>query len=1089
MEKQFIPRIVNRDSVPLSFAQQRLWFLDQLEPDNPLYNVPTALRLSGKLNVELLRRSLDAIVARHEALRTTFVPLDGSPVQVIGAYRRVELTVIDLAHGPASEREAELRLALTEESRRPFNLSADLMVRATLARLDGDEHVLLLVTHHIASDGWSREVLFHELAVLYGAFAAGKPDPLPQLSIQYADFAVWQRERLQGKILEAQLSYWKQQLSAVPVLELPTDRPRPPVQTYHGARRSSALPASLISSLKELGRKEQVTLYMTTLAAFQTLLYRYSGQADVPVGSPIAGRSYVETEGLIGFFVNTLVLRSDLSGDPTFSELLARVRKVALESYAHQELPFEKLVEALRPDRDPSRSPLFQVMFVLQNIPRASRELTGLTVTPLEVDSGTAKFDLTLSMAETAGSLRASFEYNTDLFEQTTIDRMLGHFQTLLEGIVANPDQRLSELPLLTESERHQLLVEWNDTKREYSKDKCIHELFEEQVERTPDAVAVHSEARQLTYRELNRRANQLAHYLRKRAVGPDVIVGLCVERCLEMLVGVLGILKAGGAYLPLDPHYPKERLAFMLEDSHVPVLLTQAQQVSRFPQQTAQVICLDADWDAMGGESVENPVSGVTPDNLTYVIYTSGSTGKPKGVLVTHINVARLFAATEAWYHFDEQDVWTLFHSSAFDFSVWEIWGALLYGGRLVVVPYLISRSPEAFYELLRTEQVTVLNQTPSAFRQLMQVEDIRGAAPDLALRYVILGGETLDFRSLQRWFARHGDQRPQIVNMYGITETTVHATYHPITLADADASASIIGVRIPDLQVHVLNRKLQPVPIGVLGELHIGGDGLARGYLNRPELTAEKFIPNPFSGEPGARLYKSGDLGRYLPDGNIEFLGRLDHQVKIRGFRIELGEIEAVLGQHPGIRDAVALDREDVPADKRLVAYVVPKDASSPTTYELRNFLKEKLPEYMVPSAFVVLEALPLTSNGKVDRRALPAPDARRPEQDNALVEPRTPAETALAKIWAQVLRLERVGVHDNFFDLGGHSLLAMQVISRVREAFRVEVSLRSLFETPTVAGLAGVIQQAKDSGSESPSPKISPAPRQPHRMKAPI
>jgi amino acid adenylation domain-containing protein len=837
-----------------------------------------------------------------------------------------------------------------------------------------------------------------------------------------------------------------------------------------------------------LSEGEGVTLFIILLAAFQTLLHRYTGQDDMVVGSPIAGRTHVETEGLIGFFVNSLVMRTDLSGNLTFRELLARVRDVALGAYAHQDLPFEKLVQELQPERDLSRPPLFQVMLNLENIPGEAVGTGELGITEFEFDPGVAPFDLHMEVVSKAEGLLCWLEYSTDLFEVATIKRMLRHFQTLLAGIVADPDQRLSDLPILTEAERHQLLVGWNDTTVNYPPSQCLHQLFETQVERTPDAVAVvfpsidpqgkpeHYENEQLTYGELNLRANQLAHYLQSLGVGPEVLVSLCLERSLEMVVAILGILKAGGAYVPLDPAYPQERLAFMLEDTQSPVLLTQSRLLQSLPEHRTRVVCLDTDWEAIvttAEESAENPTSGVTADNLAYVIYTSGSTGKPKGALISHYNVVRLFEATHHWFYFDERDVWTLFHSYAFDFSVWEIWGALLYGGRLVVVPYWVSRSPDAFYSLLCMERVTVLNQTPSAFRQLIRAEEALGIAKDLALRLVMFGGEALDFNSLKPWFERHGDQIPQLVNMYGITETTVHVTYRPLTMAGlSKAPGSLIGGPIPDLQVYVLDQHLQPVPIGVPGELHVGGAGLARGYLNRPKLTTERFIPDPFSDKPGARLYRSGDLARYLPNGDIEYLGRIDHQVKSRGFRIELGEIEVVLSHHPAVKETVVLAREiervaDDPSaslrvSKQLVAYLVPDQKQVPTISELRNFLKGKLPDYMLPSAFVILDALPLTANGKLDRRALPAPDQSRPNLRESFVAPRTPVEEMMARIWAEVLGLERVGVHDNFFELGGHSLLATQVISRLCDVFQVELPIRSLFEAPTVADLVMEVVQ---------------------------
>jgi amino acid adenylation domain-containing protein len=1055
-------------SAPLSFAQQRLWFLDQLQRGSPLYNVPYSFQLIGRLNTAALIQSLNEVVHRHESLRTTFLVAEGQPIQVIAPRLTINLPVIDLSSRPVNERHAEaLRLA-TEEALRPFDLSRGPLLRVTLLRLDQQEHVLLLTIHHIVSDGWSTAVLFRELSALYAASSTGKLATLPELPIQYADFAAWQREWLQGEVLKEQLSYWKKQLAGSPArLELPTDRARPAVQSFHGARQAMALPQALTNGLKALSRQEGVTLFMTLLAAFQTLLHRHTGQEDIIVGSPIAGRNRAEIEGLIGFFVNTLVLRTDFSGDPSFRELLGRVRKVALDAYGHQDVPFEKLVEDLHPQRNFSHSPLFQVFFALQNAPMTELTLAGLTVNRRRVDRETATFDLSLLMTEETGYLNAAIEYNVDLFDGPTIARMLGHFQTLLEGIVSNPDGRLSELPLLTQAERQQLLVEWNDTKKDYVTDKCIHELFEAQVEQSPDAVAVIFEDEEVTYRELNARANRLAHYLGDLGVGPDTLVGICMERSLDMVVGLTAILKAGGAYVPLDPAYPQDRLAFMLEDSEVPILLTQKRLVSVLPPYSGQVVCLDnvIETDAVEAARIlSNPVKGITPDNLAYVIYTSGSTGKPKGVLINHSNVTRLLHATHSWFHFDHNDVWTLFHSYAFDFSVWEMWGALLYGGRLVVVPYWASRSPEMFYTLLSEKNVTVLNQTPSAFRQLIQAEASSIEPDELALRLVIFGGEALDFRVLRPWLDRHGDRRPRLVNMYGITETTVHVTYRPITAADLSGSRdSLIGVKIPDLEVYVLDQNQNPVPIGVPGELCVGGAGVGRGYLKRPELTAERFIPNPFRPGQGERLYRSGDLVRYLPNRDIEYVGRIDSQVKIRGFRIELGEIEAILSQHAAVREVVVVLREDETTEKRLVAYMVSTE-QAPTVSELNGFLRQRLPEYMVPASFVFLDALPLTPNGKVDRRNLPAPNQCRPVQESPFVAPRSPVEELLAKIWAELLKLDRVGIHDNFFDLGGHSLLVTQVASRIQQAFQVHLPLRTLFDAPTIADLSAAIATAQ-------------------------
>ena len=1043
----------------LSFAQQRLWFLDQLRPDSPVYNVPVVFRLRGLLDVAALEHSLNEIVRRHKALRTTFATVDGRLIQVVAPVLSLTLPVVGLCEVPETEREASARQLLTEEVRRPFDLAHGPLLRATLLRLDAEEHVLLLMMHHIVSDDWSIKVFNQELAVLYEAFSAGKPSPLPELPIQYADFAVWQRQWLQGEVLEEQLSYWKQQLGgSLPVLELPTDRPRPAVQTFEGAIQSFVLSSDLTNALKALSRREGVTLFMTLLAAFRTLLYRYTGQWDILVGSPIANRNRAEIERLIGFFVNTLVLRIDLSGNPTFRELLCRVREVTLEAYAHQDLPFEKLVEELQPERDMSRNPLFQVVFALQNVLVEAPALPGLTVSPVEVHNGTAKFDLTLELWERPEGFCGRLEYDTGLFDATTISRLLGNFQTLLEGIVANPDQCLVDLPVLGEAERRRLLVEWNDTEVEYSRDRCIHELFEAQVERTPDAVAVIFEGQHLTYRELNRRANQLAHYLRELGVGPGVLVGLCVERSLEMVVGILGVLKAGGAYVPLDPAYPRERLAFMLHDAQVVALLTQERLVEHLPPQEVPVLCLDTEWKTISPKSEKNPVSGVRPDDLAYVIYTSGSTGRPKGVTIAHANISPLLHWGYENLGLSTADRVIQYLSYCFDWSVWEIFITLTSGASLFVIPRHKALDPEEALDFIAENGITVLHGTPTQFQALIALE--QGLE---TIEYACIGAEKLPHDLVNRCHDLL-DTDCRIFNMYGPTETAIIATILEIDRSDIgkyrDLASVPIGEPISNTRCHILDQRGNLQPIGVPGELHIAGDGLARGYLSRPELTAEKFAPDPFNSR--ARVYRTGDLVKWLPDGNIEFLGRIDHQVKVRGFRIELGEVEAILDQHPAVQQVVVLVLEDRPGEKRLVAYFVPARGQAPTVGGLRHFLREKLPDYMVPSAFVTLEALPLMPNGKVDRRALPAPGVARSEREGAFVVPRTPVEKELAHTWGDILGIKQVGINDNFFDLGGHSLLATQVISRIRDAFHLEMPIRNLFEAATVADLATVIER---------------------------
>jgi len=1068
--------------LPLSFAQQRLWFLDQLEPNSSVYNVPSGLRLKGPLDISALEQSLNEIVRRHEALRTTFSMVEGQPVQRISPSMRLALPVIDLSYLPESEREDEARRLTNEEAQRPFDLERGPLARSVLLHLGSEDHILPLTLHHIASDGWSMSILYRELSALYEAFSNGKPSPLETLPVQYADFAQWQREWLQGDVLGTQLGYWKMQLENVQTLQLPTDRPRPAVQSYRGARQSIVLSRELSEALKTLSRQQGVTLFMTLLAAFQTLLYRYTGQEDIAVGSPIAGRNRREIEELIGFFVNTLVLRTDLSGDPSFLEVLGRVRESSLEAYAHQDVPFEKLVEELQPTRNLSQNPLFQVMFILQNAPREALEFAGLTMSSVKIDSTKAKFDLTLSIQNEGEGLRGSLQYSSDLFNLETITRMLGHFRNLLEGIVANPEQRISEIPLLTEAERHQLLVEWNDTRRDYPKDKCIHQLFEEQVERTPEAAAVVFEDQQLTYRELNNRANQLAHYLQKLGVSPEVLVGICLERSLEMIVALLGILKAGGVYVPLDPGYPKERLAFMLQDTQADVLMTQERLVQVLPHHRAQLVCLDADWEKFIQQSSENPLRQTTAEDAAYVIYTSGSTGKPKGVLVSHGSIANHCVDIQRYYELDEKDRVLQFASLNFDASIEQILPTLISGATLVLRGSEVW-TPEELQTKILDSELTVVNLPTAYWHHVAQAwADGSESIASHGLRLVIVGGEGMSPNALRLW-QQTPLNRVRLLNAYGPTETTITATSFEISpdySTDTPSRMIPIGRPLGNRKIYILDRYGNPVPIGEAGELHIGGDGLARGYLNRPELTAEKFIGNPFSNDGAARLYKTGDRARYLPDGNIEFLGRMDNQVKLRGYRIELGEIEAVLGQHPAIREAVVTVREDNPGHKQLVGYVVDRMLSELKVSELRGYLKEKLPEYMVPSAFVFLDKLPLTANGKVDRRALPAPTQSRPELDETFSVPRTPTEDLLANIWAVVLKLEKVGIHDNFFDLGGHSLLATQVMSRLTKAFQIELPLRSLFESPTVAGLAERIEASRRKEQGLPALAFLPRPR---------
>ena len=1048
-------RTVSRNKpLPLSFAQQRLWFLNRLEPKNPAYNQPTVLRLSGELNMEALQKSLNAIVARHEVLRTTVTAINANPMQLVNESRPLELRVIDLSDRPALKRESEVQELLRELTSRCFNLAQDLMVRGSLLRLGENDHVLLLVTHHIASDNWSDQILFREIATFYEAFVNERSPLLSDLPIQYADFASWQRHWLQGDVLDEELIYWKKQLEGrAPVLELPTDRPRPLVHTHQGAQRSIKLATQLCQKLKELSREQDATLFMILLAAFQNLLYRYTGQDDIIVGSPITNRGRTEVEGLLGFFINTLVLRTDFSGNPTFQELLARVREVCLQAYAHQDLPFERIVEELQPNRDISRNPLFEVMLELRQAHNKTAKSAGMKIEELEFDSGLAKFDLTLYIIDEGDTLLALIEYRTDLFDAATIDRMLGHFETLLEEIVDNPKQRVSDFPLLTAAERHQHLVEWNDTDKEYPKDKCLHHLFETQVERTPEAAAVIYEGRQLTYSELNQRANRLANYLQKLGVGPEVLVAICVERSLEMIVGLLGVLKAGGAYVPLDPGYPKERQNFMLRDAQVRVVLTQKKFLNGINH--PKVVSSDRDWQEIALESDENPDSRATPENLAYVIYTSGSTGTPKGVLGLHRGAVNRLNWMWNAYPFNAKEIACLKTSLTFVDSVCEIFGPLLQGIPSVVISDETLKDPRRLIQILSDSRVTRIVLVPSLLRVLLDAcPDIQDELPEL--RIWITSGEILP-SDLVLAFQKIMP-RSTLINLYGSTEVAADVTCYEVR-NNGPLKSVPIGLPIANSHIYILDRYLNPVPIGIPGELHVGGVGLARGYLNHAKLTADKFIPDPFSTEPGARLYKTGDLARRVANGNIEFLGRLDAQVKIRGFRIEPGEIEAVLGQHPAVyQNAVVLREYGNPLPgNRLVAYVVPRRGQTADSSELRSFLKTKLPDYMLPSAFEFLAALPLTANGKLDRKALPAPDHTQFVSSRIFIAPRTANEQTVAEIWSSVLGFEKVGIQDNFFDLGGHSLLAIQIMLRLSDRFRTLLPLRMIFEKPNVEELA--------------------------------
>ncbi len=1053
-----IPRRQNLQGFPLSHAQKRLWFLSHLEP-GPHYNDQFNLRFHGPLDVAALRSSLNEIVRRHEALRAVFLTEEGRPVQSIGVPFRVPMPITDLSILPESERMERATQLAIETAREPFNLPSGPLLRARLLRLAQQDHILSLTVHHIAIDVWSRGVFLRELSALYPAFIGFQKLALPELPIQYADFAAWQQQWMEGQAQAEQLAYWKKQLAGAPdLLNWPASFPRPELQSFRGARQAINISRSLTDALNELSRREGCTLFMTLLAAFHTLAARCTGQEDIVIGSPIANRNRAEIEGMIGCFVNTLALRTDLSGDPTFREVMARTRETALGAYAHQDLPFESLVEKLHPARTQNYSPIFQVVFILQNTPVPGQPAAGLTISPFEIDTGTAKLDLTINLAETPEGISGWIEYATDLFTAEAVVRLRDHYLTLLEGAVANPDQRIALLPLLTGGEKHQLLHEWNGARVEYPRDRCVHELFEEQARRTPESAALAFGDRGLTYRELDQCANRLALRLRDSGVGPETLVAVCAERSLEMVTGLLAILKAGGAYVALDPNYPPERLAFMLEDTEAPVLLTQGHLASKLPAHSAKIVYLGPeDVDSQGSDqpaNLENPRGGITAENLANVIYTSGSTGRPKGTLLEHRGLVRL--ATSSWREgFKKDDVFFQYAPISFDASSWEIWIPLLNGAKLAIMSPG-TPSLEALGEAVRRHKVTILLLTTGLFRMMVdeRVEDLK------ELRQFWAAGDVLPVGHAEKALRELPDCR--VFNAYGPTENSTMTTCQQISEGDLARTSIPIGRTIANCDVYILDRHLQLMPAGVPGEMYIGGEGLARGYLKQPGLTAEKFVRNPFRRETGARLYRTGDLCRYLENGAIEFLGRLDQQVKIRGFRIELEEIENVLAEHPAIREAVVVARADPPGEKTLAGYYVPRQAGKCPPEEVRAYLRARLPDHMVPVTCTLLESLPLSPNGKVDRKALPAPGRHRPDLASNYAAPRTAMEKMLAETWAGALRLERVGINDNFFDLGAHSLLLLQLHARLPEPLRSRLPIVKLFQYPTISSLAAHVDQ---------------------------
>ncbi len=1062
-----IPRRSSTGPAPLSFGQQQLWLLAQLTPDTPIYNESVTLRLPGTLDVSILEESLNEFIKRHEAWRTIFPVIDEEPVQVVQPAAPFHLQVIDLRHLPESAREGEaLRLA-TEQALAPFDLAHGPLLRALLVHVSADDHRLYMTLHHIIFDAVAiYQIFLPELHALYEAFSHGKSSPLASLPIQYTDFAAWQRASQQKEAFAQELAYWKEQLAGAPqVLELPTDHPRPAIQSSRGSMQTFAFSRQLTDELKALSSREGVTLYMTLTAAFQTLLQRYTGQTDLVIGTVTSDRKRAEMKGLVGYFLNTLVLRTKMEGDPTFRELLARVREVVISARRHEDVPFEYIVKELQPERSLSYTPLIQVMLSYQ--PALPELPAGWACSQMDVQTYTTKFDLSLELDERAEGLIGRFSYNTDLFEDATILRMIGHLETLLDGIVANPDEHIANLPLLTQDERRTLLIDWNDTQASSPQDEYQHQLIEAQVERTPDAIALLCEHEQLSYRELNTRANQLAHHLQQLGVGPEVMVGVCMERSLEMIVSLLAILKAGGVYVPLDPDYPRERMAFLLADSHMQVLLTQRRLLSRLPEQQARLVCLDSDWQAMSQQSETNPSSKVQADQLAYVIYTSGSTGQPKGVLITQQAIATHCRSIAQLYDLRSHDRVLQFSNITFDASLEQILPTLMVGARLVVRGPEIW-SPALLLRHIKQQGLTVINLPPAYWQQALREWVKRPVQlQDHHIRLIIVGGDRMLPEMVQAW-----RQTPlcsaRLLNAYGPTEITIAATLYELPHSDEHEMNVPIGRLIPPRTIYILDRAGNPVPVGVPGEIHVGGPLLARGYLNRPELTAERFIADPFRSEPGARLYKTGDLARYRPDGTIEYMERIDQQVKLRGFRIELGEIEEALIQHPQVREAVVLVRED--GEKSLVAYIVAADKDALSSQEMRQYLQQKLPAYMVPSTVVPLESLPLLSSGKVDRRALPAPEAVKSTEEETFVAPKLLIYQQLVQMWEELLDARPIGIRDNFFYLGGHSLLAARLVDHIEHIFGKRIALSTLFSGPTIEQLAEALQQQEQEGART-------------------
>jgi amino acid adenylation domain-containing protein len=1049
---------------PLSFSQRRIWFLQQFDIKSAAYNDPTALRIIGPLNIPVLEQTFNEIMRRHQVLGMTFRNQQGQPNQSPHEKSDISISVTSPSKENGKSMEDQTREFVNRFSSQPFDLSAEIPIRAVLLKRAEDDYALVVNIHHIVMDGWSKGIMLQELMDLYEAFNQGKPSPLKELPVQYTDYVLWHHEWMQGKLYESQVAYWREKLAgAPPMLEMPTDFPRPGIPSGKGSLEPFSLSQHKLQALNDLARQENVTFFMLMMAAYNTLLFRYGGQEDILVGTPIAGRHRLELENLIGLFVNTLVIRTDLSGEPTFKTLLGRVRTTALQAYSHQDIPFEKLVEELNPQRNLSITPLFQVMFQLQNAPMPPVHISGLTITPIQIDTGFSQVDLSLTLWEEPGIMKGTFEYNTDLFTPLFIKRMIAHFQALLTGITTDVNQAISLLPIMSEEEKHQLVVEWNDTAADYPRQSCIYELFASCVQKYPDEEAVIFAEQRLTYDRLNQQANQLAHLLQKMNIGPETLVGICMENSLELIVGIIGILKAGGAYIPMDPAYPDERLITILNDAQPQVLLTQPSYSNRFDGYKGKIICLDAEKDVSAGESADC-INNCKPGNAACIIYTSGSTGEPKGILIDNKNIVNLVYSFIMSYQPGPDDNILPLTSIASASFVGEILPIVTSGGGVVLADKVYFLDMKKLTEILFLHRVTILSTVPSMIARLNALQWKPGK-----LRLLLSGGEALSAGDID-----HLQDSVTIVNGYGLTEATICSTYIIVNEHQLDFSTNpviSVGKPIINTQVYILDQHRNPVPIGIPGEIYIGGDGLSRGYLNNPGLTAEKFSTFFYRSHKSYTTYifKTGDLGCWLPEGTIKFLGRIDTQVQVHGYRIELSEIETHLGLHPDIQDGVVIDREVVPGDKRLVAYFVTKSDNGkkripPASNQLRDWLSKHIPDYMIPSVFETVDTIPLNANGKVNIDALPLPSWTRPELEVDYKAPQTETEKAVSVIWQEFLHLEKIGINDNFFDLGGHSLLLTQVHNRINERIQIkkELTIVDLFRYPTIHSLAKYIEE---------------------------